>query len=66
MELRAVPRRDFLKLVGGSAAGVLVLGRGGTFTGAGRPLERTVHAEAEAIGRHERPDLTQIARIVGG
>jgi hypothetical protein len=40
--------------------------RGGTFTGAGRPLERTVHTEADAIARHERSHLTQIARLVGG
>jgi hypothetical protein len=38
--------------------------RGGTFTGAGRRLERTVLSEADAIARHERPHVKQIERIV--
>ena len=38
--------------------------RGGTFTGAGRPLERTVLSEADAIARHERSHVKQIARVV--
>jgi hypothetical protein len=40
--------------------------RGGTFTGAGKPLERTVLSEADAIARHERPHVKQIARVVNG
>jgi len=39
--------------------------RGGTFTGAGKPLERTVLSEADAIARHERLHVKQIARVVG-
>jgi uncharacterized damage-inducible protein DinB len=38
--------------------------RGGTFTGAGRILERTVLSEASAIVNHERPHVNQIERIV--
>ena len=38
--------------------------RGGTFTGAGRLLERTVLSEASAIVHHERPHIKQIERIV--
>ena len=41
-------------------------GRGGTFTGAGRPIERTVLSEADAIARHERSHVKQIARVVNG
>jgi hypothetical protein len=40
--------------------------RGGTFTGAGKPLERTVLSEADAIARHERAHVRQIARLVDG
>jgi hypothetical protein len=38
--------------------------RGGTFTGAGKPMERTVLSEADAIARHERSHVKQIARVV--
>jgi DinB superfamily len=38
--------------------------RGGTFTGVGRLLERTVLSEASAIALHERPHVKQIERIV--
>jgi hypothetical protein len=38
--------------------------RGGTFTGAGRLLERTVLSEASAIAVHERPHLKQIERAL--
>ena len=38
--------------------------RGGTFTGAGRLLERTVLSEASAIAVHERPHIKQIERVV--
>jgi DinB superfamily len=38
--------------------------RGGTFTGAGRLLERTVLSEASAIAIHERPHIKQIERVV--
>jgi DinB superfamily len=38
--------------------------RGGTFTGAGRLLERTVLSEATAIAVHERPHVKQIERVV--
>jgi DinB family protein len=38
--------------------------RGGTFTGAGRLLERTVLSEASAIAVHERPHVKQIERVV--
>jgi DinB superfamily len=37
---------------------------GGTFTGAGRLLERTVLSEASTIAVHERPHIKQIERIV--
>jgi hypothetical protein len=40
--------------------------RGGTFTGAGKPIERTVLSEADAIARHERSHVKQIARVVNG
>ena len=39
--------------------------RGATFTGAGKPLERTVLSQAWRIARHERPHLKQIARLTG-
>lgn len=38
--------------------------RSATVTGAGAPLERTVHAYAQRMARHERPHIKQIARIV--
>jgi hypothetical protein len=38
--------------------------RGGTFTGAGKPIERTVRSEADAIARHRRLHVKQIASIV--
>ena len=38
--------------------------RGGTFTGAGKRLERTVLSEADAIARHERSHIKQIERVV--
>jgi len=34
--------------------------RSATVTGAGAPLERTVHGYAQRIARHERPHLKQI------
>ncbi len=40
--------------------------RGGTFTGAGKPLQRTVLSEADAIAHHERSHVKQIARVVNG
>jgi hypothetical protein len=40
--------------------------RGGTFTGAGRLLERTVLSEASAIVNHERSHIKQIERVVSG
>ena len=40
--------------------------RCGTFTGAGKPLVRTVLSEGDAIARHERSHVKQIARIVTG
>ena len=40
--------------------------RGGTFTGAGKPIERTVLSEADAIARHERLHVKQIASVVNG
>ena len=39
--------------------------RSATVTGAGKPLERTVHTYAESIAIHERPHLKQIQRIAG-
>lgn len=33
-------------------------------TGAGSPLERTVHSYAERMARHEQPHIKQIERIV--
>jgi hypothetical protein len=39
--------------------------RAGTFTGAGSPIVRTVHAFAERLVIHERPHLKQIERIAG-
>ena len=38
--------------------------RSATFTGAGRPLERTVRFYAEWVAVHERPHLKQIKQIV--
>lgn len=37
--------------------------RSAIVTGAGRPLERTVHDYAERLVRHERPHVKQIGRI---
>lgn len=37
--------------------------RAATVTGAGKPLERTVHFYAQWLARHERPHLKQIERI---
>ena len=39
--------------------------RSATVTGAGRPLERTVHFYADWLARHERPHLRQIEAVVG-
>lgn len=36
--------------------------RTGTFTGAGRPIERTVRSFAHRLAIHERPHLKQMAR----
>lgn len=36
--------------------------RPATITGAGRALERTVHAYADRLARHERPHIDQIGR----
>jgi hypothetical protein len=38
--------------------------RSATITGAGKPLERTVHSYAERMATHERPHLKQIERII--
>ncbi len=38
--------------------------RAATITGAGHPLERTLHSFAERLARHERPHINQIARAV--
>ena len=38
--------------------------RTATVTGAGKPLERTLHSFAQRLVRHERPHLKQIERIV--
>ncbi len=38
--------------------------RGATVTGAGAPLELTVHDYAERMARHERPHVKQIQRTV--
>lgn len=38
--------------------------RSATFTGAGRPLERTVQSFAVRLAIHERPHIKQIERIV--
>lgn len=38
--------------------------RAGTFTGAGRPLVRTVGSFAERLARHERPHVKQIGRTL--
>jgi hypothetical protein len=38
--------------------------RAATVTGAGRPLERTVHFYAQWLARHERTHVKQMARIV--
>ena len=37
--------------------------RSATVTGAGKPLERTVHFYAQWLARHERPHLKQIMHI---
>jgi hypothetical protein len=37
--------------------------RAATMTGAGKPLEQTIHSYAESIALHERPHIKQIARI---
>lgn len=37
--------------------------RAATVTGAGRPLQRTVHSYAQRLARHERPHVRQIGRI---
>ena len=39
--------------------------RSATFTGAGRPLERTVLFYGQWLARHERPHVKQVERIVG-
>ncbi|HYJ61765.1 MAG TPA: DinB family protein [Actinomycetota bacterium] len=39
--------------------------RAATVTGAGKPLELTVHRYADRLAIHERAHVTQIARIVG-
>lgn len=38
--------------------------RGATVTGAGKPLERTVHFYAQWLARHERSHIKQIRNIV--
>jgi hypothetical protein len=38
--------------------------RTATVTGAGRVLERSVHAYAERLATHERPHLAEIERAV--
>jgi hypothetical protein len=38
--------------------------RAGTFTGAGAPLTRTVHSQAQRLAIHERPHLKQLAQTV--
>lgn len=38
--------------------------RAATITGAGRPLERTVHFYAQWLATHERPHVMQIARAL--
>lgn len=38
--------------------------RAATVTGAGRPLERTVHGYAQWLARHERPHVRQLERVV--
>ena len=38
--------------------------RAGTFTGAGRPLTRTVGSFAERLARHERPHVKQVERAL--
>ena len=38
--------------------------RSATVTGAGAPLERTVHMYADRLARHERPHVNQIERVV--
>ena len=39
--------------------------RSATVTGAGKPLERTVHFYAQWLAHHERPHLKQIMHIAG-
>ena len=38
--------------------------RGATITGAGKPLERTVHFYAQWLATHERPHVKQIAKAI--
>ncbi|HML22831.1 MAG TPA: DinB family protein [Aggregatilinea sp.] len=38
--------------------------RAATVTGAGRPVERTVHNYADRMARHERPHVGQIERTI--
>ncbi len=38
--------------------------RRATVTGAGKPIERTLHSFAGRLARHERPHIKQIERIV--
>lgn len=38
--------------------------RAATLTGAGKPIERTLHSFAGRLARHERPHIKQIERIV--
>ena len=40
--------------------------REATITGAGKPLVKSVHFEADGLARHERAHVKQIARIVEG
>ena len=37
--------------------------RGATVTGAGKPLERTVHFYAQWLAKHERTHIKQIGRL---
>jgi hypothetical protein len=39
--------------------------RSATVTGAGKTLERSVHAYAQWLATHERPHLTQIEHVAG-
>ena len=40
--------------------------RAATFTGAGKPIDRTLLSQAQRIAVHERPHLKQIARLGAG